>query len=73
MPSKLHVASLERQQKLLLEKIEMFDNTNHGLRELLREWSEHEVQEEDTNLRSGTVSVPLFTPDFYCIRSGNRW
>lgn len=51
----------------------MFDNTNHGLRELLREWSEHEVQEEDTNLRSGTVSVPLFTPDFYCIRSGNRW
>lgn len=52
-PSKLHAASLERQQKLLLEKIEMFDNTNHGLRELLREWSEHEreslVRSEQTD------------------------
>ncbi|XP_054467331.1 outer dense fiber protein 2-like [Anoplopoma fimbria] len=40
--SKLHAASLRRQQELLLEKIEMFDNTNHSLRELLREWSEYE-------------------------------
>ncbi|XP_030272867.1 outer dense fiber protein 2b [Sparus aurata] len=40
--SKLNVASLGRQQDLLLEKIEMFDHTNHSLRELLREWSEHE-------------------------------
>ncbi|XP_070760788.1 outer dense fiber protein 2-like [Enoplosus armatus] len=40
--SKLHAASLGRQQDLLLEKIEMFDNTNHSLRELLREWSEYE-------------------------------
>ncbi|XP_013870063.1 outer dense fiber protein 2b [Austrofundulus limnaeus] len=40
--SKLHSASLGRQQQLLLEKIEMFDNTNHSLRDLLREWSEHE-------------------------------
>ncbi|KAM9360764.1 outer dense fiber protein 2-like [Symphorus nematophorus] len=40
--SKLHTASLERQQELLLEKIVMFDHTNHSLRELLREWSEYE-------------------------------
>ncbi|XP_072243374.1 outer dense fiber protein 2-like [Leuresthes tenuis] len=40
--SKLHTASLEREQELLLEKIEMFDNTNHSLRDLLREWSESE-------------------------------
>ncbi|XP_050931136.1 outer dense fiber protein 2 isoform X3 [Lates calcarifer] len=40
--SKSHAASLGRQQELLLEKIEMFDNTNQNLRELLREWSEHE-------------------------------
>ncbi|XP_034728777.1 outer dense fiber protein 2-like [Etheostoma cragini] len=40
--SKLHTASLGRQQELLLEKIEMFDNTNRSLRELLREWSEYE-------------------------------
>ncbi|TDH13205.1 hypothetical protein EPR50_G00055090 [Perca flavescens] len=40
--SKLHTASLRRQQELLLEKIEMFDNTNHSLRELLRERSEYE-------------------------------
>lgn len=40
--SKLRAASLERQQKLLLEKIEMFDNTNHSLRQLLRERSDRE-------------------------------
>ncbi|KAM6945189.1 outer dense fiber protein 2-like [Lycodopsis pacificus] len=40
--SKLHAASLGRQQELLLEKIEMFDNTNHSLRELLRDRSEYE-------------------------------
>ncbi|XP_078107592.1 outer dense fiber protein 2-like isoform X2 [Sander vitreus] len=40
--SKLHTASLGRQQELLLEKIEMFDNTNRSLRELLRERSEYE-------------------------------
>ncbi|XP_071339930.1 outer dense fiber protein 2-like isoform X2 [Trachinotus anak] len=40
--SKMHTASLGRQQELLLEKIEMFDNTNQSLRELLREWSEYE-------------------------------
>ncbi|XP_036000220.1 outer dense fiber protein 2b [Fundulus heteroclitus] len=41
-PSKLHSASLGRQQELLLEKIEMFDRTNHNLRDLLRDWSEYE-------------------------------
>uniref|UniRef100_A0A3P8TR49 Outer dense fiber protein 2 n=1 Tax=Amphiprion percula TaxID=161767 RepID=A0A3P8TR49_AMPPE len=40
--SKLHAASLGRQRELLLEKIEMFDSTNHSLRELLREWSQQE-------------------------------
>ncbi|XP_035513957.1 outer dense fiber protein 2-like [Morone saxatilis] len=40
--SKLHTASLGRQQEVLLEKIEMFDHTNHSLRELLREWSDYE-------------------------------
>ncbi|XP_070820776.1 outer dense fiber protein 2-like [Chaetodon trifascialis] len=40
--SKLHTASLGRQQELLLEKIEMFYHTNHSLRELIREWSEYE-------------------------------
>ncbi|KAM7018758.1 outer dense fiber protein 2-like isoform 2-T2 [Tautogolabrus adspersus] len=40
--SKLHAASLRWQQQLLLEKIAMFDSTNHGLRELLREWTEYE-------------------------------
>nr|XP_046241833.1 outer dense fiber protein 2-like isoform X2 [Scatophagus argus] len=38
----LHATSLGRQQDLLFEKIEMFDHTNHSLRELLREWSEYE-------------------------------
>ncbi|KAK2838097.1 hypothetical protein Q5P01_015309 [Channa striata] len=37
--SKLHATSLARQKGLLFEKIEMFENTNHNLRELLREWS----------------------------------
>ncbi|XP_076587367.1 outer dense fiber protein 2-like [Chaetodon auriga] len=40
--SKLHTASLGRQQELLFEKIEMFYHTNHSLRELIREWSEYE-------------------------------
>ncbi|KAG7219202.1 hypothetical protein INR49_019262 [Caranx melampygus] len=40
--SKLQAASLGRQQELLVEKMEMFDNTNQSLRELLREWSQHE-------------------------------
>ncbi|KAM3611928.1 uncharacterized protein V6R79_026028 [Siganus canaliculatus] len=40
--SKLNAASLGRERELLLEKIEMFDHTNHSLRELLREWSENE-------------------------------
>ncbi|XP_029295278.1 outer dense fiber protein 2-like isoform X2 [Cottoperca gobio] len=40
--SKLHAVSLRRKQELLLEKIEMFDNTNRSLRELLRERSEYE-------------------------------
>ncbi|KAF0022624.1 hypothetical protein F2P81_025250 [Scophthalmus maximus] len=40
--SKLHAASVGRQQELLVEKMEMFDHTNQSLRELLREWSEHE-------------------------------
>lgn len=44
---------------MLLEKIEMFDNTNHSLRELLREWSEYEVQEveRETNTRRTNVRM----------------
>ncbi|KAF7660001.1 hypothetical protein LDENG_00290190 [Lucifuga dentata] len=42
--SKMDVASLRRQQALLLEKIEIFDNTNHSLRELLRERREYEEE-----------------------------
>ncbi|XP_074525996.1 outer dense fiber protein 2-like [Halichoeres trimaculatus] len=40
--SKCHAASLRRQQQLLLERIAVFDSSNHGLRELLREWTEYE-------------------------------
>lgn len=42
---KSHTSSVARQQDLLFEKIEVFSHTNHRLRELLREWSEYEVQE----------------------------
>ncbi|KAM4745263.1 outer dense fiber protein 2-like isoform 2-T2 [Anableps anableps] len=42
--SKLHATSLGRQQQLLLEKIEMFDQTNQSLRDLLRHWSGYERQ-----------------------------
>ncbi|XP_029367274.1 outer dense fiber protein 2-like isoform X1 [Echeneis naucrates] len=52
--SKLNSASLGRQQQLLLEKIEMFDNTNQCLRELLREWSQYE---RDSLLCSGQADA----------------
>ncbi|XP_068166320.1 outer dense fiber protein 2-like [Antennarius striatus] len=41
-PSKLHTASLVRQQDLLLEKLKVFSRTNDSLRQLLREWSGYE-------------------------------
>nr|XP_057926192.1 outer dense fiber protein 2b isoform X2 [Doryrhamphus excisus] len=41
-PSKLQTSRLGRQRLLLLEKMEIFDNTNHGLRELLRERADSE-------------------------------
>ncbi|XP_072289938.1 outer dense fiber protein 2-like [Eucyclogobius newberryi] len=40
--SRAHVASLDRQRDVLLEKMEMFASTGHALRALLREWSEQE-------------------------------
>ncbi|XP_068594967.1 outer dense fiber protein 2-like [Brachionichthys hirsutus] len=40
--SKLHTASLVRQQDLLLEKLLVFSHTNDSLRQLLREWSGYE-------------------------------
>ncbi|CAL9707812.1 unnamed protein product [Knipowitschia caucasica] len=40
--SKMHTTSLDRQRDLLLEKVEMFASTSHGLRALLREWTEQE-------------------------------
>ncbi|KAJ4941365.1 hypothetical protein JOQ06_011248 [Pogonophryne albipinna] len=60
--SKLHASSLARQQDLLLEKIEMFDHTNHSLRELLRDWSEYEresfewIQQKDAIKKRLTAS-----------------
>ncbi|KAF3851447.1 hypothetical protein F7725_013219 [Dissostichus mawsoni] len=60
--SKLHESSLARQQDLLLEKIEMFDHTNHSLRELLRDWSEYEreslewIQQKDAIKKRLTAS-----------------
>ncbi|XP_008416010.1 outer dense fiber protein 2 [Poecilia reticulata] len=42
--TKLHTTSLGWHQKLLLEKIAMFDQTNHSLRDLLRDWSVKEKQ-----------------------------
>ncbi|XP_054628372.1 outer dense fiber protein 2 isoform X2 [Dunckerocampus dactyliophorus] len=41
-PSRLQTSTLGRQRRLLLEKMEIFDNTNHSLRELLREWADSE-------------------------------
>ncbi|XP_016898547.1 outer dense fiber protein 2-like isoform X2 [Cynoglossus semilaevis] len=40
--SKCHTTQVSRQQKLLLDKIEMFDRTNQNLRQLLRDWSEQQ-------------------------------
>lgn len=37
---------MRRQQELLLEKIDTFDQTNRSLRDLLREWSDNEVRED---------------------------
>lgn len=45
----MHATSLARHQRLLFEKIEMFDHTNHSLRELLREWSEYAVRRSCRN------------------------
>lgn len=61
---KSHTSSVARQQDLLFEKIEVFSHTNHRLRELLREWSEYEVQE-----MIGSVSYSATTAVFtlYCI------
>ena len=39
----MDAVSLGRQRELLLEKIEIFDNTNRILRERLREWRDYEV------------------------------
>ncbi|XP_061672311.1 outer dense fiber protein 2b isoform X5 [Syngnathoides biaculeatus] len=41
-PSKLQTSTLVRRRQLLLEKMEIFDNTNHSLRDLLRDWSHHQ-------------------------------
>lgn len=67
---KSHTSSVARQQDLLFEKIEVFSHTNHRLRELLREWSEYEVQE-----MTRTVSYSAATAVFMlycCIRRGGH-
>ncbi|XP_041643864.1 outer dense fiber protein 2-like isoform X2 [Cheilinus undulatus] len=40
--TKLNTASLRQQRQLLLEKIAIFDSTNHSLRGLLLKWTEFE-------------------------------
>ncbi|XP_061672308.1 outer dense fiber protein 2b isoform X2 [Syngnathoides biaculeatus] len=45
-PSKLQTSTLVRRRQLLLEKMEIFDNTNHSLRDLLRDWSHHQGEAE---------------------------
>ncbi|XP_056144172.1 outer dense fiber protein 2-like [Lampris incognitus] len=42
--SKRDTASLGRQQESVLERIELFDASNRNLRELLREWQQHEKE-----------------------------
>uniref|UniRef100_A0A8C2XCM5 Outer dense fiber protein 2 n=1 Tax=Cyclopterus lumpus TaxID=8103 RepID=A0A8C2XCM5_CYCLU len=68
--SKLHAASLGRQQESLLEKIEMFDVTNRSLRELLREWSEHEVQRRNQSGEEANVDHPR--PTARCVLCPQR-
>ncbi|XP_057687214.1 outer dense fiber protein 2-like isoform X1 [Corythoichthys intestinalis] len=46
-PSKLQASALTRQRHLLVEKMEIFDNTNHSLRDLLRDWSHQQQREAD--------------------------
>ncbi|XP_019725105.1 outer dense fiber protein 2 isoform X2 [Hippocampus comes] len=45
-PSKRQTSALTRQRQLLIEKMEIFDNTNHSLRDLLRDWSHHQSEAE---------------------------
>lgn len=76
--SKLHAASLGRQQELLLDKIEMFDYTNHSLRELLREWSEQEVREvysveENSMLTCNNSLLTVVYMLCCCIDRENHW
>ncbi|KAM7415589.1 hypothetical protein PAMA_017893 [Pampus argenteus] len=66
--SKLHAASLGRQQDLLLEKIEMFDSTNHGLRELLREWSDHERESLVLSEQNNALKIRLSNSEAENIR-----
>lgn len=67
---KSHTSSVARQQDLLFEKIEVFSHTNHRLRELLREWSEYEVQEM-TGTVSYSAATAVFMP-YCCIRRGGH-
>lgn len=67
---KSHKSSVARQQDLLLEKIEVFSHTNHRLREILREWSEYEVQEMTETVSYCTANVVFM--HCYCICRGSR-
>ncbi|XP_077377828.1 outer dense fiber protein 2-like [Festucalex cinctus] len=46
-PSKLQTSTLTWQRHLLIEKMEIFENTNHSLRDLLRDWSHHQQREAE--------------------------
>ncbi|XP_037114889.1 outer dense fiber protein 2-like isoform X1 [Syngnathus acus] len=46
-PSKLQMSTLARHRQLLMERMEIFDNTNHSLRDLLRDWSHRQQSEAE--------------------------
>ncbi|XP_051924899.1 outer dense fiber protein 2-like isoform X2 [Hippocampus zosterae] len=45
-PSKRQMSAVTRQRQLLVEKMEIFDNTNHSLRDLLRDWTHNQSEAE---------------------------
>ncbi|XP_051924900.1 outer dense fiber protein 2-like isoform X3 [Hippocampus zosterae] len=46
-PSKRQMSAVTRQRQLLVEKMEIFDNTNHSLRDLLRDWTHNQQSEAE--------------------------
>lgn len=67
---KSQTSSVARQQDLLFEKIEVFSHTNYRLRELLREWSEYEVQEMTETV--SLCTTPVVFIHYCCICRGSH-